>query len=95
MWGEAFRSVEDIQALIALAKKVPKPALMATYYATLTQIFAVSENHLYHAYAWLKLLSFTKSYNKSLTAVRAPGGRLGCFGSREEGAGACLCSGWL
>lgn len=67
MWAEAFRSVEDIQQLITLAKKVPKQQLMATYYARLTQIFAVSENHLYHAYAWLKLFNFTKSYNKNMT----------------------------
>lgn len=67
MWAEAFRSVEDIQALITLAKKTPKQQLMATYYARLTQIFAVSENHLYHAYAWLKLFNFSKSYNKNLS----------------------------
>lgn len=67
MWAEAFRSVEDIQALILLAKKTPKQQLMATYYARLTQIFAVSENHLYHAYAWLKMFNFSKSCNKNLT----------------------------
>jgi hypothetical protein len=66
LWGEAFRSVEDIQALIALGKKPPKQQMMATYYAKLTQIFARSESHLYHAYAWLKLFNFSKSYNKNL-----------------------------
>eukprot|EP00798_Chlamydomonas_sp_ICE-L_P024015 gene24015-9590_t len=67
LWAEAFRSVEDIQALIALAKRTPKQQLMATYYARLTQIFAVSENHMYHAYAWLKLFNFSKSFNKNMT----------------------------
>ena len=38
LWAEAFRSVEDIQALITLAKKAPKQQLMATYYARLTQV---------------------------------------------------------
>lgn len=48
--------MEDIQALIVLNnKKMPKQSIMAGYYARLTQIFAVSDNHLYHAYAWLKL----------------------------------------
>jgi len=67
LWAEAFRSVEDIQALVTLAKKAPKQQMMATYYARLTQIFAVSENHVYHAYAWLKLFNFTKAYNKNMT----------------------------
>lgn len=52
MWGEAFRSVEDIQGLIALSKKAPKAQMMANYYAKLTKIFAVSEKHLYNGYAW-------------------------------------------
>jgi hypothetical protein len=34
----------------------------------LTQIFAVSQSYLYHAYAWLKLFNFSRSYNKNLTA---------------------------
>ena len=33
LWAEAFRSVEDIQALISLGKKQPKQQMMATYYA--------------------------------------------------------------
>ncbi|KAG1677861.1 hypothetical protein FOA52_008625 [Chlamydomonas sp. UWO 241] len=66
LWAEAFRSVEDIQQLILQAKKTPKQQMMATYYACLTQIFAVSENHTYHAYAWLKLFNFTKTYNKNI-----------------------------
>lgn len=33
----------------------------------LTQIFAVSQSYLYHAYAWLKLFNFSRSYNKNLT----------------------------
>jgi hypothetical protein len=32
MWAEAFRSVEDIQALITLGKRQPKQQMMATYY---------------------------------------------------------------
>lgn len=68
MWAEAFRSVEDIQALIALGKRQPKQQMMAMYYSRLTQIFAVSQSYLYHAYAWLKLFNFSRSYNKNLTA---------------------------
>ena len=52
LWQEAFRSVEDIQGLMTLGKKAPKPQLMATYYARLTRIFMVSGSHLYNGYAW-------------------------------------------
>lgn len=41
LWQEAFRSVEDIHGLMSLVKKVPKPQLMAAYYAKLTKIFQV------------------------------------------------------
>jgi translation initiation factor 3 subunit A len=37
MWAEAFRSVEDIQALIALGKRQPKQQMMATYYRCVEQ----------------------------------------------------------
>lgn len=40
---------------------------MAVYYAKLTEIFWVSDSHLYHAYAWYKLYVLQKSYNKNLT----------------------------
>ncbi|KAJ0968622.1 hypothetical protein J5N97_025539 [Dioscorea zingiberensis] len=67
LWQEAFRSVEDIHGLMSMVKKSPKPSLMVIYYAKLTEIFWVSDSHLYHAYAWLKLFTLQKSYNKNLT----------------------------
>ncbi|KAL4444951.1 hypothetical protein ABPG77_004001 [Micractinium sp. CCAP 211/92] len=68
LWAEAFRSVEDIQGLMALAPKgcKPRPQLMATYYAKLTQIFTKSESRLYSAYAWYRLFTFTRLNNKQL-----------------------------
>jgi hypothetical protein len=50
MWGEAFRSVEDIQSLIMLSKRTPNHKFMATYYARLTQIFAGEQGLLQHYY---------------------------------------------
>ncbi|XP_042520473.1 eukaryotic translation initiation factor 3 subunit A-like [Macadamia integrifolia] len=67
LWQEAFRSVEDIHGLMCMVKKTPKPSLMVIYYAKLTEIFWVSDSHLYHAYAWFKLFTLQKSYNKNLT----------------------------
>ncbi|KAF6174966.1 hypothetical protein GIB67_026454 [Kingdonia uniflora] len=67
LWQEAFRSVEDIHGLMCMVKKTPKASLMVIYYAKLTEIFWVSDSHLYHAYAWLKLYTLQKTYNKNLT----------------------------
>eukprot|EP00889_Picochlorum_renovo_P003701 jgi/Picre1/30731/NNA_006092.t1 len=71
LWAEAFRSVEDIQGLVGSPPKGikgPKASLMATYYARLTQIFTRSEARLYNAYAWYRLFTFSRSFNKSLTS---------------------------
>ncbi len=64
---EAFRSVEDIHGLMCMVKKTPKSSLMVVYYAKLTEIFWISSSHLYHAYAWLKLFTLQKSFNKNLS----------------------------
>lgn len=52
---------------MSMVKKTPKPSMMVVYYAKLTEIFWVSDSHLYHAYAWLKLFGLQKSYNKNLS----------------------------
>ncbi|KAK1584348.1 hypothetical protein Q3G72_032220 [Acer saccharum] len=68
LWQEAFYSIEDIHGLMCMVKKTPKPSLLVVYYAKLTEIFWISSSHLYHAYAWLKLFTLQKSYNKNLSA---------------------------
>ncbi|KAK4420572.1 Eukaryotic translation initiation factor 3 subunit A [Sesamum alatum] len=66
LWQEAFRSIEDIYGLMCMVKKTPKSSLMVVYYSKLSEIFWMSSSHLYHAYAWLKLFSLQKSFNKNL-----------------------------
>ena len=66
LWQEAFRSVEDVQGLLAFSKK-PHRRDMATYFARLTQIFTKSGSALYNSYAWFKLFSHERVYNKKLS----------------------------
>ncbi|CAM9162125.1 unnamed protein product, partial [Ectocarpus sp. 8 AP-2014] len=68
LWTEGFRTVEDIYNIMQIGKKTPKARLMASYYEKLTRIFWVSENYLFHAYAWYKFFSLGSEYNKTLTS---------------------------
>ncbi len=68
LWQEAFRTIEDIHGLTIILNKSPNPRMMASYFSKLTKVFWVSENYLYHAYAWYKLFNLSKTYNRNLTA---------------------------
>ena len=59
--------MEDIHAIMAMTNKPPKAQLMATYYEKLSQIFWVSKNYLFHAYAWYRFFSLSEKQNKALT----------------------------
>jgi len=41
---------------------------MATYYEKLTTLFWVSENYLFHAFAWYKYYTLCKDYNRGMSA---------------------------
>eukprot|EP00615_Pteridomonas_danica_P000199 CAMPEP_0114335164 /NCGR_PEP_ID=MMETSP0101-20121206/4876_1 /TAXON_ID=38822 ORGANISM="Pteridomonas danica, Strain PT" /NCGR_SAMPLE_ID=MMETSP0101 /ASSEMBLY_ACC=CAM_ASM_000211 /LENGTH=1019 /DNA_ID=CAMNT_0001466699 /DNA_START=455 /DNA_END=3514 /DNA_ORIENTATION=- len=68
LWSEGFRTVEDIHAIMHISpKKPPKSKVMANYYDKLIKIFWVSENYLFHAYAWLKFYALSDSFNTRMT----------------------------
>jgi translation initiation factor 3 subunit A len=58
LWQEAFRSVEDIQGLLAnpASKKAQKPAMMVSYYEKLTKVFKAEGGYMavFHAAAWAR-----------------------------------------
>jgi len=67
LWQEAFKAVEDIHGLITLAKKQPKPSLMANYYQKLGLVFSKSGNHLFHATTLHRLFSLSREQRKNLS----------------------------
>ena len=66
LWIEGLRTVEDIYSIIQIGKKTPKSKLMVSYYEKLTRIFLVSENYLFHAYAWYKYYTLSCECRKDM-----------------------------
>ncbi len=75
-YTEGFRTVEDIFNILQIShsrRKVaggsaaPKAKIMAAYYEKLTTLFWVSENYLFHAFAWYKFYTLCKEYNRGMT----------------------------
>jgi translation initiation factor 3 subunit A len=76
-YTEGFRTVEDIYNILQISHNrrknkpdtpPPKAKLMANYYEKLTTLFWVSENHLFHAFAWWKYYSLCMEYNRGMSA---------------------------
>ena len=75
-YTEGFRTVEDIYNILQISharRKAnpdlppPKAKLMAAYYEKLTTLFWVSENYLFHAFAWYKYYSLCKEHNRGMS----------------------------
>ena len=65
LWQETYRSIEDVHTLLSATRRPIPVASMATYYETLARVFAVSQNHLFHAATWFR-------YFAMLASRRAP-----------------------
>jgi len=75
LYTEGFRTVEDIYNILQISHQrrkqnpelpPPKSQLMAKYYEQLTALFWVSENHLFHAFAWFKYYALCNEFNKGM-----------------------------
>ena len=77
LYTEGFRTVEDIYNILQISRArrklpgvnspPPKAKIMAAYYEKLTNLFWVSENYLFHAFAWYKYYSLCKEYNRGMS----------------------------
>jgi len=81
LYTEGFRTVEDIYNILQISHAQssrrsrhvgsvltpPKAKLMATYYERLTSLFWVSENHLFHAFAWYKYYTLCREFNRTMS----------------------------
>lgn len=76
LYTEGFRTVEDIFNILQISNArrkanpslpPPKAKLMAAYYEKLTTLFWVSENYLFHAFAWYKYYTLCKEYNRGMS----------------------------
>jgi len=61
LWQEAYRTVEDVHAMLAMMPTRPKAKPMAAYHAQLAKVFWVAGNKLFHAMALLRLVALTRT----------------------------------
>lgn len=71
LWQEAFRSVEDVHSLFTVTHRGCPVSSIASYYRTLAQVFAVSNNYLFHAAAWFRYFSLLSSHKGAAADRRA------------------------
>ena len=75
-YTEGFRTCEDIFNVLQISQArrrafpdapPPKAKLMASYYEKLTTLFWVSENYLFHAFAWYQYYTLCREFNRGMT----------------------------
>ncbi|OQR83727.1 eukaryotic translation initiation factor 3 subunit A, partial [Achlya hypogyna] len=60
LWTEAFRTIDDVHLVLSFLEVAPKPTLLATFYHKLAEVFYISQNHVYHAFAWFKYFALVQ-----------------------------------
>ena len=70
LWQEAYKATDDIKrfGLMNLAKKPPKPQMMANYYQKLALVFLKANCPLFHAAALFRLFHLSKELRKNITS---------------------------
>ena len=64
-WSEAFRLLEDLQAIFAISKRSLAPQVLATYYGLAAKLFARAGHSLVHAAALAKQLAVLSRNRRS------------------------------
>lgn len=78
LWQEAYRTVEDVHAILGLMTVKPKAKPMAAYHAQLAKIFWVARNTLFHGMSLARLYTLTNS----LTGLKPAATEMALLASR-------------
>lgn len=67
LWQEAFKSVDDINQMMSLSEKTPKPAMLSMFYSKLARVFWKSNDHVFHACALQKVFLINSQHKKTFS----------------------------
>lgn len=73
LWQEAFKTVEEINLMVAPPKRTPPIEMMIVYYEKLAKIFWVSENYIFHTHALSKYHQLLAELKANKDAAAADG----------------------
>lgn len=76
LWQEAYKTVEEINLMVAPPKRTPPIEMMIVYYEKLAKIFWVSENYVFHTHALAKYHQLLAELKANKDAAQAEGADL-------------------
>ena len=77
LWQEAYRTVEDVHAMLALMPTKPKARPMASYHSQLAKVFWVAGNAVFHGMSLIRLFMLSKTF-----ATQPPAAEMSLLASR-------------